>query len=109
VEESWLITLFSAFRKITNFFIRQLSAGVGWRPCLSLHPLLHLFRVSGEFIYCLLTFFLANLDLHSVIQHHLDISQQGRDLLEVLFERRNSSISYPFSANLGPHEDDFLT
>ena len=51
----------------------------------------------------------ANLDLHSVIQNYLNISQQGRDLLEVLLERRNSSTSYPFSANLGPHEDDFLT
>ena len=57
----------------------------------------------------LVNIFLANLDLHSVIHHHLGISPQGRDLLDILFERRNSSISYPFSANLGPYEDDFLT
>ena len=55
---------------------------------------------------------LANLDLYTAIQNFWGISCQGRDLLAVLLERRNvstSPFSYPFSANLGPHEDDFLT
>jgi len=60
----------------------------------------------------LLNILLANLDLHTAIQNFSGTSCQGRDLLAVLLERRNVStppFSYPFSANLGPHEDDFLT
>jgi len=60
----------------------------------------------------LINIFLADLDLHTAIQNHLEISRHGRALLEVFFERRNYNyypFCYPFSANLGPHEDDFLT
>jgi len=60
----------------------------------------------------LINIFVASLDFHTAIQNYLGTSRQGRYLLAVFLERRNvstSPFSYPFSANLGPHEDDFLT
>jgi len=75
VIESGLITSFSAFTKITKFLHPTTICWRGWRPCLTLRQLLHLFRVSGEFISYLLTFFRQTSDCTVAPELHWELLQ----------------------------------